>query len=126
MEMISEQAIRKGFRDRLNIFGVQIHEVSVVALLNKNILAVVTAIIDMIVSIVKQRWRTCHIDCLCYETLKVFLPDSRLDLHDSPARNGAGSRGKPLGSFSARVDSVKELISFALCLLFPWMLLFYQ
>ena len=55
MEMISEQAICKGFRNRINVFGVQIHEVGVIAFLNKNILTVVAAIIDVIVGIKKQR-----------------------------------------------------------------------
>lgn len=77
MKMISEQAIRKGFRDRINVFGVQIHKVGVVAFLNKNILAVVAAIVDVVVGVVEQRRRAGHVACPCYETLKVFSPDSR-------------------------------------------------
>ena len=66
MEMISEQAIRKGFSNGINILEIQFQEMLVIALLNKNILTVVATIIDVIVSIEKQGWRTCHVDCLYY------------------------------------------------------------
>ena len=72
----------------------------------KNILAVVAAImvaqsatiIDVVVGVVEQRGWAGH-GCSSNETLKVFLLDSRLDLQDSPARNGAGLREKPLGVY---------------------------
>jgi hypothetical protein len=104
MEMVSKQAIRKCFSDWLDVFGVQIHEVSVIAFLYKNILAVVAAIVDMVIGVVEQRGWAGH-GCSSNETLKVFLLDSRLDLQDSPARNGAGLREKPLGVYIYQVDN---------------------
>jgi hypothetical protein len=78
----------------------------------KNILAVVAAImvaqsatiIDVVAGVVEQRGWAGH-GCSSNETLKVFLLDSRLDLQDSPARNGAGLREKPLGVYIYQVDN---------------------
>jgi hypothetical protein len=53
MEMISQQTIREGFRDGFNILEMQVQEIFVVTLLNKNILTVVSAIVDVIIGIVE-------------------------------------------------------------------------
>jgi hypothetical protein len=53
MEVISQQTIREGFRDGFNIFEMQIQEMLVVAFLNKYILTVVSAIVNVIIGVVE-------------------------------------------------------------------------
>lgn len=47
MKMILEQAIRKRLGNRLEIFGVQLHEIAIVAGFDKDIFAIDPAAIDM-------------------------------------------------------------------------------
>jgi len=47
--MVWQQAISKGVRNRLDVFGIELQEVAVVAFLNEDALSVVAAIVDMIV-----------------------------------------------------------------------------
>ena len=55
MEMVPQQAVGERIRDRLDVPSVQVHEVGVIALFDKNILAVDSAIVDVIVS-VEEEW----------------------------------------------------------------------
>jgi hypothetical protein len=97
MKMISKQAVGKGIGNWLDVFGIQIHEVSVIAFLEKDILAVVAAIVDVIVGLKKQRRRTCHMNTL-NEDPKGFLANDHPGSLGSLARHGACQAGEPLGS----------------------------
>ena len=60
MEMVPQQAVRKGFRDGIDVFEMQIQKMLVIALLDENIFTVGTAIVDMIIGIVEKRGRAGH------------------------------------------------------------------
>ena len=49
MKMVSQQAISKGVGYRHNIFDIEFQEIVIVAFLDKNVFAVVAAIVDVIV-----------------------------------------------------------------------------
>ena len=49
MEVIWHQAVSIGFRNRQNMFSVKAHEVGIIALLNKEILAVIAAVVNVVI-----------------------------------------------------------------------------
>ena len=53
MEVIPQQAIRKSIRNRVDVLCIQPHKMLIIALLNKDILAVCPAIVDVVVGVVK-------------------------------------------------------------------------
>ncbi len=57
MKMILQQAIGKSFGNRLNVMRVEFEKVDVVAFFNKNILAVVAAIVDVVILARLKRYR---------------------------------------------------------------------
>ena len=60
MKMISNRAIRKSIRNRDDVPLIQSQEIRVISFLNKNILAIRAAIVDVVISIVEQRGWTGH------------------------------------------------------------------
>lgn len=75
MKVVSQQTIRECVGDRLDVFCIQIQEILVIALLNENILAVVAAVVDVVVSIVEQRGRAGHGFILSQNTRPYQMPD---------------------------------------------------
>jgi hypothetical protein len=49
MEMVWQQAVGKGIRDRLDVLSIELQEVAIVAFLHENALSVVATVVDMIV-----------------------------------------------------------------------------
>ena len=60
MKMVSQQAIGEGIGDGFDIFGVQLHEVGVVALFAEDVFAVVAAVVDVVGAFVLQWERLGH------------------------------------------------------------------
>ena len=63
MKVVGQQAVCVGFSHRLNIFGIELQKVGVVAPLDKQIFAVVAAIVDVVNTAVPQRF-VCHLSLL--------------------------------------------------------------
>ncbi len=61
MKMVSQQTVCKSLSDGFDILEMQVQEMLVVPFLNKDILAVIAAIVDVITGIVAKRWRTGHV-----------------------------------------------------------------
>ncbi len=61
MEMTSQQTIGEGLGDGVDIFEIQIHELFIIAFPNKNILAVVAAVVDVVIGVVEQWGRACRL-----------------------------------------------------------------
>jgi hypothetical protein len=60
MKMISQHALGEGVCDGRNMLFVQLQEMFVIPLLNKYILTIRAAIVDMVVCVEKQRRRAGH------------------------------------------------------------------
>ena len=59
VKVIAQQAVGERPRDRLDVFQVEPQEVAVIAFFDKEILAVIAAIVDMIILPILQ-WRGIH------------------------------------------------------------------